>query len=220
MVAGVGLRGQGQALDRGVGSGVGAGVRWGVGAGVGGGVGGGVGRAVGGAVGGGVGGRVGSGVGAAVGVGCEVGSGGPGGGGVTTPLGVGTGGDDTGPGRVAMPLGVGAGGDDEAPACRSIGPASPVDTVSSTIATPGAGSPVLELAALESKERGQVLRSGVTPATGGTKVAGPGPGPDQAGVTITSCARAMRTVKPMSIPTPVCVSFDGNATSPGGVRPV
>jgi hypothetical protein len=164
---------------------------------------------VGAAVGGGGGCRVGSGVSAAGGVGCEVGTGASPGGGGAIPLGVGAGGDDKGAG-VAMPLGVGAGGDDKAAASGPLGPVSAVDRVNSTVATPGAG---VAGAGVEGTRPG-VGVSGVTPATGGTKSAGPDPWPDQVGAAKTNGERAMTTIKPMTVPTPVCVSFDGTATSP------
>lgn len=125
------------------------------------------------------------------------------------PLGVGAGGDDKGAG-VAKPLGVGADGDDKGVSCKALGPVSAVDRVNSTVATPSAG---VAGAGVEGTRPGAGV-SGVTPATGGTKSAGPDPWPDRVGAAETNGARAKTTTKPMTVPTPVCASFDGTATSP------
>jgi hypothetical protein len=130
--------------------------------------------------------------GGASGVGCEIGT-------EASP--------DDGARDVPMPLVGGADGDEAGGG--PLDPVSTVDRVDST-GTPGAG---VAGAVVDGTAPGVgVCR--VTLAVGGTRTAGPNPGPERVGAAITNGARAMTTIKPMTIPTPVCVSLDGIATSP------
>jgi hypothetical protein len=228
--SGVGA-GVGSGVGAGVGSGVGAGVGSGVGAGVGGGggaVGTGVGGSVGAAVGAGVGGSVGAGVGGSVGA--AVGGGGNGVGsvvGATSGVGVGVGNGgaiappggvgceagmtaSAGEGGVGMPFGVVPDCNHNGEGCGSFGPVSVAEPVESTVVTAGSGAAG---SGLEGRPLGAKI-PGVMPATGGATTACPGPGPDEVGAAMTNGARAMTTITPMTIPTPVCVSFDGTAMAP------